>query len=161
MNRPSPGQAAGLGGISIAAGGIAVAVAQIELGGQAQPHIWSNAWLLLALALAGTGLLVAVVIFVMSMFSRVESKPDKDLRTKQDRQTSEQGDAEAAAETGHPQEDQGEPAGRSSSGPAFTDRWRYTSDGFEASPLMRMANLSMPGFMSYGASLRRSGSARA
>jgi hypothetical protein len=194
MNRPSAGQAVGLGGVSIAAGGIAVAVAQIELGGQSQPRIWSNAWLLLALALAGTGLLVAVVFFLMPLFSREESKHGarhEESRAKQDRQTSDQSAAkavpeaveqshpEAVPERGHRQEDDGEPAPggslaptfeelgitnivptlagllapekmvgalHSSSKPIFTDRWRHTSDGFEASPLMNMTSLSMPGF---------------
>jgi hypothetical protein len=189
MNRPSAGQAAALGGASIGAAAIAIGVAQIELSGQAQPHIWSNGWLLLALVLAGTGLLLAVVFFVMSLFSREESKPagpvasNEHLRTKQDGQTSEQGidqtrlkaaepgGAEAAAGTGHPQQEQGEPADHDSfaaameelglseymvlpgsmrprSGPAFTECWRHTSNGFEASALMRMTSLSMPGFNS-------------
>jgi hypothetical protein len=30
-------------------------------------------------------------------------------------------------------------------GRAFSGRWRYTSDGFEATPLMNMANTAMPG----------------
>jgi hypothetical protein len=30
--------------------------------------------------------------------------------------------------------------------PAFTALWRHTADGFEASPLMNMANLALPGF---------------
>ena len=74
MNRPSAGQAAALGGVSIAAAAVAVAIAQIELSGQAQPHIWSNAWLLLALGLSLAGLAIAVVFFVMSMFAREETK---------------------------------------------------------------------------------------
>ncbi|MCW2907574.1 MAG: hypothetical protein JWL68_2363 [Actinomycetia bacterium] len=32
--------------------------------------------------------------------------------------------------------------------PAFTGRWRHTADGFEASPLMNMTSLAMPGFLS-------------
>ena len=188
MKRPSAGQAAGIGGISIAAGGVAIAIAQIELSGQSQPHIWSNVWLLLALVLAGTGLLVAVIFFLMSLFSREESKPgvsNEDSHTKQDAQTSEQGTDQVglkAAEQGGPeavamaagqQQNQGKPVDQTSfpsvaelrglseymvvpSGlpvprPAFTERWRHTSDGFEASPLMRMTSLSMPGFPSaYG-----------
>jgi len=148
MNRPSAGLAATQGAISIAAGGIAIAIAQIELSGHPQPSIWSNVWLLIALALAGTGLLVAVVFFMMSLFTGEESKPgglgvgNKDLRTNQDGQTSEQGtdqarpDAadktepeladhsapkaaeeagpEVADETGHRQAGQGEPADQSS-----------------------------------------------
>ncbi len=31
-------------------------------------------------------------------------------------------------------------------GPAFTDRWQHTADGFKASPLMNMASTSMPGY---------------
>jgi hypothetical protein len=70
LNRPSPGQAAALGGASIAAAAIAIGVAQIELTGQPQPHIWSNSWLLVALSLAFSGLAIAVVFFVAAMFAR-------------------------------------------------------------------------------------------
>jgi hypothetical protein len=70
LNRPSPGQAAALGGASIAAAAIAIGVAQIELTGQPQPHIWSNSWLLVALSLAFAGLAIAVVFFVAAMFAR-------------------------------------------------------------------------------------------
>jgi hypothetical protein len=70
LNRPSPGQAAALGGASIAAAAIAIGVAQIELGGQPQPHVWSNSWLLVALSLAFAGLAIAVVFFVAAMFAR-------------------------------------------------------------------------------------------
>ena len=41
-------------------------------------------------------------------------------------------------------EDGAEPA----HSPAFTGRWRHTANGFEASPLMNMANTAMPGHMS-------------
>ena len=34
----------------------------------------------------------------------------------------------------------------SASGPPFTGLWHHTSDGFEASPLMTMASLAMPGY---------------
>jgi hypothetical protein len=70
LNRPSPGQAAALGGASIAAAAIAIGVAQIELSGQPQPHIWSNSWLLVALSLAFVGLAIAVVFFVAAVFAR-------------------------------------------------------------------------------------------
>ena len=70
MNRPSPGQAAALGGASLAAAAIAVGIAQIELSGQSQPDIWSNSWLLVALSLAFAGLAIAVVFFVAAMFAR-------------------------------------------------------------------------------------------
>jgi len=74
LNRPSAGQAAALGGTSIAAAVIAIGVAQIELNGQSQPHIWSNVWLLAALALALIGVAIAVVFFVMSMFAHKQSQ---------------------------------------------------------------------------------------
>lgn len=77
LNRPSPGQAAALGGASIAAAAIAIGIAQIELSGQPQPHIWSNSWLLVALSLAFAGLAIAVIFFVASMFAR-ESHPSAD-----------------------------------------------------------------------------------
>jgi hypothetical protein len=32
--------------------------------------------------------------------------------------------------------------------PAFVDRWRHTSNGFEAAPLMNMTSLALPGFTS-------------
>lgn len=70
MNRPSPGQAAALAGASIAAAAIAIGIAQIELSGQSQPDIWSNSWLLVALSLTFTGLVIAVVFFVAAMFAR-------------------------------------------------------------------------------------------
>jgi hypothetical protein len=69
LNRPSPGQAAALGGAAVAAAAIAIGIAQIELSGQPQPHIWSNSWLLVALSLAFTGLVIAVVFFVAAMFA--------------------------------------------------------------------------------------------
>jgi hypothetical protein len=31
--------------------------------------------------------------------------------------------------------------------PAFTERWHFTSDGFEATPLMNMVSTAMPGYM--------------
>jgi len=74
MNRPSSGSAAVLGGASIAAAAVAIGVAQLELSGQPQPHIWSNVWLLLALALASAGVVIAVILFVLSMFARQESR---------------------------------------------------------------------------------------
>jgi hypothetical protein len=165
MKLPSSGQAAAQGGISIAAGGIAIAIAQIELSGHPGTSIWSNAWLLLALALAGTGLLLAVVFFVMSLFSREESKPGGVVT-----ETTEAPEPDQTDVVWHsaPADQDGVvsalqvlpgawmqsptvvPAGISAprvrTGPAFTGRWRHTSDGFEASPLMRMASLSMPGF---------------
>jgi hypothetical protein len=52
-------------------------VAQIELSGQPQPHIWSNSWLLVALSLAFAGLAIAVVFFVAAMFAR-EPCPSED-----------------------------------------------------------------------------------
>jgi hypothetical protein len=61
---------AAFGGASIAAAAIAIGVAQIELNGQPQPHIWSNSWLLVALSLAFVGLAIAVVFFVASIFAR-------------------------------------------------------------------------------------------
>jgi len=70
LNRPSPGQAAALGGASIAAAAIAIGIAQIELSGRAQPDIWSNSWLLVALSLAFAGLATAVVFFVFAVFAR-------------------------------------------------------------------------------------------
>ena len=170
MNRPSAGQAAALGGVSIAAAAVAVAIAQIELSGQAQPHIWSNAWLLLALGLSLAGLAIAVVFFVMSMFAREETKSasvgaSTDEDEPEPRQIEEipqqdLGDNEAADQArvasalqrlqrtrmqsriAVPAET---PALRSTSS-AFTGLWRHTSDGFEASPLMNMANLAMPEF---------------
>ena len=47
------------------------------MSGQPQPHIWSNSWLLVALALAFVGLAIAVVFFVIAMFVR-ESRPSVD-----------------------------------------------------------------------------------
>ena len=75
LNRPSAGQAAGLGGVAIAAGAIAIGVAQIELSGEPQPHIWSNAWLLAALSLAFAGLLTAAVFFAIDIFARKDTPP--------------------------------------------------------------------------------------
>jgi hypothetical protein len=77
LKRPSPGEAAALGGASIAAAAIAIGIAQIELSGQPQPHIWSNSWLLVALALAFAGLAIAVVFFLIAMFAR-ERRPAAD-----------------------------------------------------------------------------------
>ena len=58
----------GVAGVSLAAAGIAVAVAQLELGGRPQAHIWSNAWLDSALGLAGVGVLIAGFLFVFAVF---------------------------------------------------------------------------------------------
>jgi hypothetical protein len=65
MRFPSVGLAVAVGGVSVAAGTVAVAIAQVELGGQAAPKIWTNGWLLGALALAGSGLLFTVVSYVV------------------------------------------------------------------------------------------------
>jgi hypothetical protein len=73
LNRPSAGQAAALGGAALAAAAIAIGVAQIELSGQPQPHIWSNAWLVAALSLALAGLLTAAVFFVLDIFARKDT----------------------------------------------------------------------------------------
>lgn len=172
MNRPSAAQAALVGGSSIAAAAIAVGVGQIELSGQPQPRIWSNVWLLIALGLAGTGLLIAVALFVMSMFSReygldapagpgsaepgVEAIPGLDPTASE---TADQARVASAlrqlslsrmrnrlATSAAIDAERSEAPLRSE--PAVIGSWRHTADGFEASPLMNMANLSMPGFES-------------
>ena len=79
LSRPSPGQAAALGGASIVAAAIAIGIAQIELSGQSQPHIWSNSWLLVALFLAFAGIAIAVVFFVAAMFARPSEERVKGL----------------------------------------------------------------------------------
>lgn len=163
LNRPSAGQAAALGATSIGAAAIAVGVAQIELSGQAQPHIWSNAWLLAALALAGTGLVIATLYFVMPMFAREKSKPKGDgakaaaepsasqthevpQQDPDDREAEEQAPRARAVPTRH-----GAPNGlivpaeTEAQHGAFTRRWR-TGDGFEKPPLAEMSDLTMPGF---------------
>ena len=70
LKRPSTGQASTIAAISCAAAAVSIAIAQIELNGQPELDIWTNAWLLLALSLAAAGLTVAVVSFVMSIFVR-------------------------------------------------------------------------------------------
>ena len=53
----------------MAAAAIAIGIAQIELSGQPQPHIWSNSWLLVALSPTFAGLAIAVIFFVAAMFA--------------------------------------------------------------------------------------------
>src|SRR5262249_38471128 len=62
------GLAVAVGGVSVAAAPIAIGIAQIELSGQAHPDIWSNAWLLAALTLAGVGLGFAIVTFLVASY---------------------------------------------------------------------------------------------
>lgn len=169
LNRQSTSQATTLAGASLAAAAIAIGIAQIELSGEPQPHIWSNVWLLAALCLAGAGLIVAVFFFVMSMFAHEESasvdavagtaeagespdweNPFQDL---EGRESADQARAATAFRRQHLSRMRGRlavPAGSHApprtAGPVFTGRWHHTSDGFKASPLMNMASLSMPGF---------------
>jgi TIR domain len=55
--------------------------------------------------------------------------------------TSEAGQVESLALTGIRGQDHTAASG------TFTSRWRYTSDGFEATPLMNIVNMAMPGHL--------------
>jgi hypothetical protein len=81
MNRPSAGQATGLAcPILVGVAAIALAIASIELSNQPHAHIWSNVWLLTAVALAGITVVVAAAYFVASIFAHRDSKPKDVLR---------------------------------------------------------------------------------
>lgn len=68
MMKPGAGLAVGVAGVSLAAAGIAAAIAQLELNGHTQADIWSNVWLDSALSLASAGLLIAGFFFVLAIF---------------------------------------------------------------------------------------------
>lgn len=184
MNRPSAGQATGLAGIFVGAAAIAGVIAQIELGGQPHPHVWSNAWLLTSLVLVGIALVVVLCYFVASIFVHEETKRvdaaavtdeahesqsedmPQEVHTDVGMTTDEQFEASETEEISPdsylaavgtwigeldfgqtvqaPRHETNTPHTRE---PAFTGRWRHTADGFEASPLMNMTSLAMPGFM--------------
>ena len=75
MNRPDTAQATIPGAGSPGAAAIAIGVARIEMNGQPQRHIWSNAWLMAGVALGRAGLLIAAAIFAMSSSALREACP--------------------------------------------------------------------------------------
>jgi hypothetical protein len=143
MKRPSTGLAVAVGGVSVGAASIAIVIAQLELSGQPQPHIWSNVWLLTALCLAGTGLLVAVVFFVMSIVGRGDAVESGDAPTSLGLPI--QIISHEGVVTGDKYEVEGVSVGQRKDGPAITDRWRRTTDGQEAPALLRIGS-GAPGF---------------
>jgi hypothetical protein len=65
---PHAGLALGAAGVSAAVGAVAVAVGGLQLAGRSHPDIWSNVWVVGAIAICGIGLLIAVVIFLLDLF---------------------------------------------------------------------------------------------
>jgi hypothetical protein len=62
VKRPSPSLAIGVAGVAAAAAAVGIGVGQLELAGRPQPDIWSNAWLISAMVIAGAALLIAAVV---------------------------------------------------------------------------------------------------
>jgi SIR2-like domain len=167
VNRPSAAQATVFGGSSIAAAVIAIGVAQIELNGQPQPHIWSSVWLVSALSLAGTGLLIAVAFFAMSMISREEPPSEHAAAGPEEPEPGPAGAAPrrgpacrdtkpraavASAAEGLPsalaqslETGQAETEAPRAPEQTLTDQRRCASDDLQAFPLMNMTSLAMPG----------------
>src|SRR6185437_460324 len=102
--------------------------------------IWSNSWLVAAVVLAGIGVAVGLVYLVASMLAHESAAIGGADQSRTD-------DATRIAEGYEDEQLPAQPANEahSTDEPAFT-WWRHTSDGFEASPLMSMANIAMPGF---------------
>lgn len=181
MTYPGTGLAVAVGGVSVAAAPIAIGIAQIELSGQLHPDIWSNAWLLAALSLAGVGLFFAIVTFLAAFGGERRRSAASSPRSGEEAPVAVSSSEDGAAIDGTAIDDDvaedsilvpddqaiattnlqrmrtnrlGRPlAGVSDQAelvqeaqPAYTALWRYTSDGFEASPLMNMTSLSISGF---------------
>jgi hypothetical protein len=169
VNRPSAGQATGLAGTLVGAAAITGLIGGIELNRQPHAEIWSNAWILTTVLLAAIAVLVVAGYFIASLFAHEEAKRgEAAARTDepQETQTEETSPpAPADSDMAGPirvapviQQIQASPVeyhldvpagtiGPVRREPTFTGCWRYTADGFDASPLMNMINLAMPGFM--------------
>jgi len=134
LNRPSTGLAVAVAGPPIGAAAISGLVAQTELSGEPHPHIWSNGWLVAALCLAGVGLALAVIFFVMSLFpGEGGQRENRHFPFPRRRGRRKATHIAASAET------------TTAESKAFTGRWRPVPDGAEASRLTRIARLEMPG----------------
>jgi tetratricopeptide (TPR) repeat protein len=88
LGRPSTGQVTALVAASLAAAGVSIGVAQVELSGEPQKDIWANPWLVLAVALTAAGLAVAMIYFVVSVISTSRQdaptvSPDAEVRSEQ------------------------------------------------------------------------------
>lgn len=156
MTRPSAGLAVGVGGVVVGAATVGISIAALELSGHTD--VWSNAWVWLGVSLAALGLAITTLFFLPSFFPRAAGQAP--LRGAAPAVRDQAEDAEAA-----PDEDQAGQAAwddplagiravfeeedrqeEAANAPAFTGRWRHTSDGFAASPLSNMASTAMPGY---------------
>jgi hypothetical protein len=159
MNRPSTGTALAVSGVVVGVAAVLIPLGSTELAGQSHPDVWSNAWITGGIAVLGLGVLLAVLFLLADIFGWWSEAPPGQVApaggaTAEMREQAEpsqtvpeddqgwQADWSLAEPEAPPQEsDEGEAA----SGPAFTDRWQHTSDGFKATPLMNMVSTSMPG----------------
>jgi hypothetical protein len=160
MNRPSTGTAMAVSGVVVAAAAVLIPLGSTELAGQSHPDIWSNAWITGGIAVLGLGVLLAVLFFLTDIFGRRSDDAPRgralpQVTTAVVHDQAEDAGALPAAEDQAWQTDWSlaesealpeQPSGREvAPGPAFTGRWQHTADGIKASPLMNMANTSMPG----------------
>ena len=66
MRWPTSGLALGSAGVSVGAAAVGVTVGALELAGRPHADIWSNGWVIASTVVAGTGLAIAAVFFVVS-----------------------------------------------------------------------------------------------
>jgi hypothetical protein len=130
MRWPTSGSALGSAGVSVGAAAVGVTVGGLELAGRPHADIWSNGWIIGSMVVAGLGLVIAGVFFLLDVFARG-------------------GGGDRAAPGAGPIVESAEPtvalglaAASRASAPQdrrlVVDRWRCTTNGFEVPALMRI-----------------------
>jgi hypothetical protein len=141
MRWPTSASALGSAAVSVGAAAVGVAVGALELSGRPHADIWSNGWVIGSIMVAGIGLMIATVFFVLEIFSRSRGESTG----------SQTGPAAGPANPasglefapGDSPNHQVKASSVRQDDRLVTDRWRCTTDGFEVPALLRIRDNSI------------------